>query len=73
MQKGPRQPQPLPFPAGKSVAQFAHGMVDTGENNDYLVGAVGLLALTENDPLYDKYWEIYHDNPFSIQYAEIFE
>ena len=40
---------------------------------DYLVGAVGLLALTEDDPLYDKYWEIYHDNPFSIQYAEIFE
>ena len=39
----------------------------------YAVGAVGLLALTEDDPLYDKYWEMYHDHPYGSQYAEIFE
>ena len=39
----------------------------------YAVGAAGLLALTEDDPLYDKYWEMYHDHPYGSQYAEIFE
>ena len=39
----------------------------------YAVGAVALLALTKDDPLYDKYWEIYHDNSHLIQYAEIFD
>ena len=39
----------------------------------YAVGAVGLLSLTEDDPLYDKYWEMYHDHPYGSQYAEIFE
>ena len=39
----------------------------------YAVGAVALLALTKDDPLYDKYWEMYHDHPYGSQYAEIFD
>ncbi|HIS32641.1 MAG TPA: hypothetical protein IAB44_14025 [Candidatus Limivivens intestinipullorum] len=51
-----------------AVAEFRDATEYTG-----FAGAVGLLALTEDDPLYDKYWEIYHDNPYGSQYAEIFE
>ena len=39
----------------------------------YAVGAVALLSLTKDDPLYDKYWEMYHDHPYGSQYAEIFD